>query len=565
MQIAIATINWPALLFFVIVLGLISALILAKPIMRYVIKVITNDVVKKMLTDDYTQNIAETLSSLKRFSVINFIEMSLRAQNGKVLTRPLGSPKHFLGYDQLMFSPRQMTQLSLPESAQIDMSVTIGSNAEKPLKIKIPLMIGAMAYGLALSEEAKIALARASKQLQTATNSGEGPFLPEEPGESGKFVLQICRWSWGGRTNEQIASADMLEVQMGQGSDTGVATIEASEFAGRARILGGLEAGESAVALNAPPGVQKPEDWPNFMKKLRQRAKGIPIALKIMATGRLEEELSAARDLGFDVIVIDGVEGGSHATAPIKQDDFGIPSLLALIKAKRFLQGSSISIVIAGGYFTPGQCLKALALGADAIYLATVPLFALGHNQLEKVIPWEPPTTLVYYNSPTKTQLNINQAATSVENVMTSMVLEMEEAMRALGKASLKELSADDLIALDSLSAEITGVRSVLQEPVPPILNQTLQKIKKQRSQSESRITLKDLAVARNEAVNHESNTVLDENLIKEHLQLIRELKEENKLMWKVIDTYIKSPHNKKIGSPVQKKKHLIAKYKNCK
>jgi len=548
MQIVIPSINWPFSILFLVVLALISALILVKPIMRYIIKIIANDAVKKLLTDDYTQNVAETLPSLKRFSVINFIEMSLRAQSGKVLTRPLGSPKHFLGYDQLMFSPRQMTQLSLPESAQIDMSVTIGSNAEKPLTVKIPLMIGAMAYGLALSEEAKLALARASKTLQTATNSGEGPFLPEEPGEAGKFVLQICRWSWGGRTNEQIASADMLEVQMGQGSDMGVATIEASELAGRARILGGLEPGEPVVALNAPPGVQKPEDWPNFMKKLRQKAKGIPIALKIMATDRLEEELSTAIELGFDAIVIDGAEGGAHATVPIKQDDFGIPSLLALIRAKRFLQGSSVSIIISGGYFTPGQCLKALALGADAIYLATVPLFALGHNQLEKVIPWEPPTTLVYYNSPTKTQLNINQAATSVENVLTSMILEMEEAMRALGKASLKELSADDLVALDSLSAEITGVRSVLQEPVLPMPNQTVHKIKKQLDRSKSKITLKDLAIARNKAQNHEFNTALDKSLIREHLQLIRELKEENKLMWKVIDIYIKSPYKKRLS-----------------
>jgi glutamate synthase domain-containing protein 2 len=565
MQIVIPSINWPFLLLFLVVLAFIAALILVKPIMRYIIKIITNDAVKKLLTDDYTQNVAETLPSLKRFSVINFIEMSLRAQSGKVLTRPLGSPKHFLGYDQLMFSPRQMTQLSLPESAQIDMSVIIGSNAEKPLTVKIPLMIAGMAYGLALSEEAKLALARASKTLQTATNSGEGPFLPEEPGEAGKFVLQICRWSWGGRTNEQIASADMLEVQMGQGSDMGVATIEASEIAGRARILGGLEPGEPAVALNAPPGVQKLEDWPNFMKKLRQRAKGIPIALKIMATDRLEEELVVAIELGFDAIVIDGAEGGSHATVPIKQDDFGIPSLLALIRAKRFLQESSVSIIISGGYFTPGQCLKALALGADAIYLATVPLFALGHNQLDKVIPWEPPTTLVYYNSPTKTQLNINQAATSVEKVLTSMILEMEEAMRALGKASLKELSADDLVALDSLSAEITGVRSVLQVPVLPMPNQTVQKIKKQLDQSKSRITLKDLAIARNKAENYEFNTALDKSLIEEHLQLIRELKEENKLMWKVIDTYIKTPYKKKIEPPAQKKKHLIAKYKNCK
>jgi glutamate synthase domain-containing protein 2 len=358
-----------------------------------------------------------------------------------------------------MFSPRQMTKLSLPESAQIDMRVTIGPNAEKPLTIKIPLMIGAMAYGLALSEEAKLALARASKILQTTTCSGEGPFLPEEPGETGKFILQICRWSWGGRTDQQIASADMLEVQMGQGADMGAARIEAKEIEGRARILGGLAPGEPAVSLPAPPGVQNPEDWPKFMKNLRQRANGIPIALKIMATDRLEEELAVAVDLGFDAIVIDGAGGGAHATAPIMQDDFSIPSLHALIRAKRYLKNTQISLVVAGGYFTPGQCLKALALGADAIYLGTIPLLALVHNQTIKATPWEPPTTLVYYNSPTKTQLNINQAATSVANVLTSMVLEMEEAMRALGRTSLKELSPNDLVALDSFTAEVTGVR----------------------------------------------------------------------------------------------------------
>lgn len=116
---------------------------------------------------------------------------------------------------------------------------------------------------------------------------------------------------------------------------------------------------------------------------------------------------------------------------------------------------------MSGGYFTPGQCLKALALGADAIYLATVPLFALTHGQIDKVIPWEPPTTLLYYDSPTKTQLNIDQAATSVVNVLQSMVLEMEEAMRSLGKTSLKDLNSEDLVALDSLTAEVTGVTRV--------------------------------------------------------------------------------------------------------
>jgi len=459
MQIIITDSQWVLLLIILLFLGLLASILLAKPILRYIINQVADNAMTRLLKDDYEQNLAELFPSLKRFSILNLIEMSIRAENGEAIVRPLGSPKHFLGYDNLMFSPRQMTQLSLPEDAEIDMSVTIGPYAEKPLVIAIPLMIGAMAYGLAMSEQAKLALAKASKILQTATCSGEGPFLPEEPVEAGKYILQICRWSWGGRTDQQIATADMLEVQMGQGADMGTARIAAKDLVGRARILSGLAPDEPAISLPAPPGVESPEDWPAFMKTLRQRAKGIPLALKIMATDRLEEELAVAVDLGFDAVIIDGAGGGSHATTPIKQDDFGLPSLHALIRAKRYLKNTQISLVVAGGYFTPGQCLKALALGADAIYLGTIPLLALAHNQATKVTPWEPPTTLVYYNSPNNTELNVDQAATSVTNVLKAMVLEMEEAMRALGKTSLKELSPDDLVALDSLTAEITGVK----------------------------------------------------------------------------------------------------------
>lgn len=468
MPFIIANLQVLILLLLLLALGLVVTLVFAKPILRYSMNRITDDALAKLFTEEYDQNLAELYPSSKRLSILNLIEMSLRAESGKVIGRPLGSPKHFLGYDNLMFSPRQMTSFSLPESAKIDLSVTLGPKAEKPMTIKIPLMIGGMAYGTALSEEAKLALARASKRLKTATNSGEGPFLPEEPKEAGKFILQICRWPWGGRTNKQIAASHMLEVQMGQGGNLGASRVEASEIAGRARLLAGLAPGEPAISLLGPPGLKSPEDWPVFMEGLRQRANGIPIALKIMATDNLEQELAVAAVLGFDVIAIDGAEGGSHASAPTKQDDLGLPSLNALIRAKRFLKNSRISLIIAGGYFTPGQCLKALALGADAIYLGTIPLFALVHNQIPKAAPWEPPTTLVYYTSPTKTQLDIDTAATSVTNALTSMVLEMEEAMRALGKSSLKELGPDDLIALDSITAEITGVKQVFDITTAP-------------------------------------------------------------------------------------------------
>ncbi len=466
MQITIMSSFWLFLLILLLALQLFLVLILIiKPVLRYLVGQQIGDFLHRLLSDKYTQNLMEIWPAGKRISVLNILEIGFRAQNGKIITRPLGSPKHFPGFDNLMFAPHLMTRLSLPESAQMNMQVTIGPKANKPMVINIPIMIGAMAYGIALSEEAKRALARAAKTLKTSTCSGEGPFLPEERMEAGKYTLQIARWAWGARTQEQIDSADMLEVQMGQGADMGSVSIEAPEFQGRAQELSGLAPDEQAISFPAPPGIQKQSDWPGFMKSLRKRSNGIPIALKLMATGHLEEDLAAAIQLGFDAIIIDGAQGGSHATTPIKQDDFGIPSLFALIRAVRFLNNQRVrdrvSLIVAGGYFTPGECLKAIALGADAIYMATVPLLSLTHNQVSKVIPWEPPTTLVFYDSPAKGKLDIEQAATSVVNTITSMVLEMEEGMRALGKMSLKELNSEDLVALDSLTAEVTGVKRI--------------------------------------------------------------------------------------------------------
>ncbi|EGO65062.1 FMN-binding glutamate synthase family protein [Acetonema longum] len=459
MHIIIDDLPWLILLFILPAIGLTVAMLLAKPVLRYYLNKVSDDMLVKLLTEDYDQNLAELYTSIKRSSLLHLMEISLRSQQGKAIRRPLGSPRKFFGYDNLMFSPRQMTRISLPEEAKIDMSVTLGLNAEKPLTLNIPLLIGGMAYGAALSQEAKVALARAAKQMQTATNSGEGPYLPEERKEAGKFILQICRWPWGSRTNAQISASDMLEVQMGQGGAIGASRIEPGEMKGKAGKLAGLNSKQPLLSLPVPPGIKSPADWPAYVATLRQRAKGIPIALKIMATDYLEQDLSVALELGFDVIAIDGAEGGTHASAPAKQDDMGLASLCALIRARRFLQNSSVSLIISGGYFTPGQCLKALALGADAIYLGTVPLFALVHNQFQKVTPWEPPTRLVYYTSPAKTKLDVALATTSVANVLNSMVLEMKEAMRALGKSSLKELDKEDLVALDAWTAEITGVK----------------------------------------------------------------------------------------------------------
>ena len=97
--------------------------------------------------------------------------------------------------------------------------------------------------------------------------------------------------------------------------------------------------------------------------------------------------------------------------------------------------------------------------GADAIYLGTVPLFALAHKQIHKVLPWEPITQLVWYDSPYKQRLDINLASKSVVNVFKSMTMEMEEGVRALEKTALSEVGPNDLVALDEWTAKVTGVK----------------------------------------------------------------------------------------------------------
>nr|WP_242876307.1 FMN-binding glutamate synthase family protein [Desulfosporosinus hippei] len=417
---------------------------------------------ERLLRDKYPENLMELWSSVRRTSVQNILEISLRAEEGKIIQRPLGSPKPLPHYDTLMFVAAQMARLPKEGTIPVDMKVTLGAKAEKPLQIEMPLMISGMSFGLGLSEQAKLALARAAKQVGTAANSGEGPFLQEERDEAGKFIWQISRSTWG-RNPQAISAADMLEVQMGQGARVGYYAKEPTAVKGKAQKLMGISPVESVITSAVIPGISTPWDWSKYVEDLRKEAAGKPIAIKIMATGALERDLAVCLEADFDVVVIDGSQGGASGGSPMICDDMGIPSLLALVRAERFLreQGArkEVSLVVSGGYATPGECLKAIALGADAIYLGTVPIFALVHNQIKKILPWEPLTQLIWYDSPYKQRLDIPLASKSVANVLKSMTLEMEEGVRALGKTSLSELGPNDLVALDEWTAKVTGIK----------------------------------------------------------------------------------------------------------
>jgi len=422
---------------------------------------VSDDLGEKILTDNYTENLWEMYTTSKKVTPQLLVETTLRAEKGKPISRPFGSPYKFSDWNKLLFNPVHLKRLPTPTDVEINTKTIIGPNAKKPLKLDIPIIISGMSYGGALSKKSKIALAKASTIAGTATNSGEAPLLIEEREAADKFILQYNRGGWATDIKD-LEKADMIEIQLGQGAQASAPMkTPAKQIDAEMRAIFKLKEGEDAVIHSRLPNVNNPGDFVNLVKHLHSKL-DIPIGLKIAATHYLEEELEISIQAGVDFITIDGASGGTHGGPTILQDDMGLPTLPALVRAVEFFEKrkvkEKISILIAGGLLTPGHFLKALALGADGVYIGTIAMLALVHTEGIKAYPWEPPTSLVLHSGNLKGELDVDKAAKNLANFLKSSVAEMKLAVKAIGKDSLKELNKNDLCSTDKQLAERIGI-----------------------------------------------------------------------------------------------------------
>ena len=176
---------------------------------RGLLKRMTKKMGKILFTDSYQENLIELIPGIKHMGLQNVLENNLRAETGDVLHRPLGSSKSWPHMDTLTFIPAQVASFPIDGDEDVDIKVTIGPNAKKPLEIEIPLLISGMAYGIALSEEVRLALADAAKQTGTAINSGEGGVLPEELDAADKYILQFSKTEWS-KDESLLKRANMI-------------------------------------------------------------------------------------------------------------------------------------------------------------------------------------------------------------------------------------------------------------------------------------------------------------------------------------------------------------------
>lgn len=440
-------------------LGYLSLLLLGRPMAN----ILSDRLTKILMTDPYHENLWEFISAGRRAGFQNVIETNLRSQDGKVISRPLGSPKNFPSTDDLMFNIAQLAILPTPEDVPVDMSVTIGPQAARPMKITMPILISGMAYGIGLTEKCKLALAKGASLVGTAFNSGEGPFLASER-KAAKYYIQL--YDRGGRNHDPaiIRQADAVEIQFGQGALGGIG--HATPYKGipkKARKLLNLKPGQPSFTHARVPGIVEPRrDLPPLVRNLREITKGAPIGAKLGVGHYLEKDLEILLEAGVDFIALDGAQAATKGGPPILEDDFGVPSVFAINRASNYLleQGlkGKVTLIAGGGYFTPGSFLKALALGADAVYIGSIALFAMAHTQVLKTMPFEPPPSIVFADSKQSWRFNTKLGTKHLAYFLKSCNEEMMEGVKALGKTSVKEVNKSDLRSLTPFISESLGI-----------------------------------------------------------------------------------------------------------
>lgn len=431
-------------------------------LLRWVFGLSFRMILGRLMVEQYEDSLLEVMVSMARAKFIPVVENSLRAENRKAIGRPLGGPSAFPDFSGLAFNFAQLSTLPTPHDTPVDVAVILGRRSRRPLKLENPIIVSAMAYGVGLSEPVKLALARGAAQVGTATNTGEGPFLRSEREAARFLTYQYGRSEW---THDLAAmkECDMVEVQVGQGARGGIGhSRKHDKLRPEVKALLKLAEGEDAVTHARLPGISSARQLTRLVKELRDATGGLPIAIKIAAGWTLEEDLKWAVDSGVDVVTVDGGQGASRESIPALLDDFGLPTIAAVRRTHDFLVSQRVrdrvSVIISGGLRTPSDFLKALALGADAVAIGTMALFAVTHTQILKALPFEPPTQLAYDSGSLRYKFDSEKGALYLANFLASCVDEMKECARALGKTALNQVSRQDMYALDERTAKIAGV-----------------------------------------------------------------------------------------------------------
>ena len=406
-------------------------------------------------------------------------EIQRAADEGIYDIRGFGAKRRLPHFDDLVFLGASMSRYPLEGYRErCDTDVVLGSRfAKEPLHLKIPVTIAGMSFG-ALGANAKQALGRAATAMGTSTTTGDGGMTEEERRASKFLVYQVLPSRYG-MNPDDLRRADALEIVVGQGAKPGGGgMLLGQKITERVAGMRTLPAGIDQRSACRHPDWTGPDDLAIKIVELREiTGWKKPIYVKIGAA-RPYYDTALAVKAGADVVVLDGMQGGTGATQDVFIEHVGIPTLAALRLAVEALQEldmhRKVQLVISGGIRNGADVAKALAMGADAVSIGTAALIALNCNKPAFENDYESlgtkpgfchhchtgrcPVGIATQDPALETRLEPEAAARRVKNYLTTIVLEAQTLARANGKSHLLNLEPEDLAALTVEAAAMAGV-----------------------------------------------------------------------------------------------------------
>jgi glutamate synthase domain-containing protein 2 len=406
-------------------------------------------------------------------------EIHRAAQTGIYDIRGAGAKRKVPHFDDLLFLGASISRYPLEgyrEKCGTD--VVLGARfAKKPIHLKIPVTIAGMSFG-SLSGQAKEALGRGASQMGTSTTTGDGGMTPEERLSSKSLVYQLLPSRYG-MNPDDLRKADAIEVVIGQGAKPGgggmLLGMKITERVARMRTL---PVGIDQRSACRHPDWTGPDDLTIKIQELREITDWEkPIYVKVGATRPYFDTALAVKS-GADVVVLDGMQGGTAATQDVFIEHVGLPILAAIRPAVQALQDldmhRKVQLIVSGGIRNGADVAKALALGADAVSIGTAALIALGDNdphwekEYQKLgttagcyDDWHEgrdPAGITTQDPDLAKRLDPVKAGKRLANYLAVLTMETQIIARACGKSHVHNLEPDDLVALTVEAAAMAGV-----------------------------------------------------------------------------------------------------------
>lgn len=385
-------------------------------------------------------------------------EIHQMAVTGKTISGAMGTRMAMPSWDDILLLGAQLNPAPLNEDDPVSTMTVIGKHAKKPMILENPVYISHMSFG-ALSREIKVALAKGAAMAKTAMCSGEGGILPEEREASYKYIFEYIPNKYS-VTDENLRSADAIEIKIGQGTKPGMGGhLPGEKVTAEIAELRGKKQGEDVQSPSKFPELNSREDLKEMVTMLRSRSDGRPVGIKI-AAGRIERDLEYCVYAEPDFITIDG-RGGATGSSPLfLREATTVPTVYALYRARKYLDAvhSDISLVITGGLRVSADAAKALAMGADAVAVASGALIAAACQQYRICGSGNCPVGIATQDPELRKRLHVEQAAKRVANYLNVTREELKTFARITGHGCVHDLSVEDLVTVNREISEFTNI-----------------------------------------------------------------------------------------------------------